>query len=352
MELINRSNWHTGFVNTVIGPGDELMGAVLARPCYRLVNGGLEPLDVGEKHPFPVASEPLETPYGILDAAQVFCRQDVDLIVCGKVHTPGGEPRQSINFNLRVGQFVRRFLAWGDRRWCKRQEDWSAGEPEPFTSLPLDASRAYGGKATTEMGEFPFALNPEGRGFVPDGEDPSDVFLPNLEDPDHPIHTPEDRPEPYYLGPCGQQSFLRIQNGIELGTDPSTGQPRITRLKPSLYNNAHPALIVPSEHTVPGKLVSIDALSPEGALSFVIPDHPMHLHVQLHDRHHLFPFHLEEIIIFADRGQISFGYRCAFRYKVEAMEKRAAVVYDGLAPERTPRSYALQWDEWTGDLLP
>jgi hypothetical protein len=352
MELINRSNWHTGFVNTVIGPEDELMGAVLARPCYRLVNGGLAPLEAGEEHPFPVASEPLETPYGSLDSAQVFCRQDVDLIVCGRVHAPRREPREVVGLTLQVGDFAQRFLAWGDRRWCKRQGKWYAGKPEPFTSLPLDASRAYGGKALTELGEFPFALNPEGRGFVPEGGDPSGVFLPNIEDSEHPIQTPEDRPEPCFLGPCGQQSFLRIQNGIELGTDPSTGRPQITRLKPSLYNNAHPGLIVPSGQTVPGKKVRIDALSPEGAFCFVIPDHPMHLHVQLQDRHHLFPFHLEEIIVFSDENKVSFGYRCAFRYKVEAMEKRAAVVYDGLAPERTPRSYALQWNEWTGDVLP
>jgi len=352
VELINRSSWHAGFVNTVIGPDDELMGAVIARPCYRLVDGDLKPLGADEEHPFPVASEPLETPYGTFDAAQVFCRQDVDLIVCGEVHAPRGEPCEVLNLGLRVGDFERRLLAWGDRRWRKRWRRWLATEPEPFTTMPLDASRAYGGKATTELGELPFALNPEGRGFIADDGDPADAFLPNLEDPEHPVRTPEDRPEPLYLGPCGQQSFLRIQNGIETGTDPSTGRPQITRFKPSLYNNAHPAFIVPTDQTAPGKIVSIESLRPEGTLAFAIPDHPMHLHVQLHDRHHLFPFHLEEIIVLADRDLVSFGHRCAFRYKLEALEKRAAVVYDGPAPERTPPSYALEWDARTGELLP
>lgn len=353
MEFFNRSKWHAGTCSTVIGPDDELMMAVVVRPCYRFLDGALEPITVDEDHPFPVVSEPLKTPYGTLDATQVFCRQDVDLIVCGEVYAPEGKPCESLALNVQVGDFKRHFKVWGDRCWEQEDDCLVLSTPEPFTSIPLDASRAYGGKVVTETGEVPFSYNPEGRGFIADVNAESDdaILLPNLEDPEHPILAPEDRPEPCFLGPCGQQSFLRVYNGVEMGTDPGKDALKITRFKPSLFNNAHPKLIVPSDQAAPGKLVSIDALSQDGAISFNVPDPALHLHVQLHHRHHLFPFHMEEIVIFPDSGLVSFGYRCVFRYKLEAMEKRAAVLYDGLAPERTPQSYAIKWDERTGEWL-
>lgn len=77
----------------------------------------------------------------------------------------------------------------GERYW----RNGVPTEPEPFTKMPLDWTRAFGGPG--------FAENPLGKGFV-DG-DPEGQPLPNLELPGHMIRSPHDRPTPAGFGPFG-----------------------------------------------------------------------------------------------------------------------------------------------------
>lgn len=77
----------------------------------------------------------------------------------------------------------------GDRVWRRGVPT----EPEPFTAMPLDWSRAFGGEG--------FAGNPLGRGFTTG--DPEGVALPNVETHGRMIDAPSDRPTPAGFGAFG-----------------------------------------------------------------------------------------------------------------------------------------------------
>lgn len=74
----------------------------------------------------------------------------------------------------------------GDRVW----RHGVPTEPTPFTKMPLDWTRAFGGEGCGE--------NPLGRGFTDD--DPEGIALPNVEHHGRMIHSPSDRPSPAGFG--------------------------------------------------------------------------------------------------------------------------------------------------------
>ncbi|MBQ4132726.1 MAG: DUF2169 domain-containing protein, partial [Desulfovibrionaceae bacterium] len=84
---------------------------------------------------------------------------------------------------FRVGNLTRRIAVFGDR---ERLPGGGVSEPVPFRAMPLVWERAFGGP------DFP--LNPVGRGLEKDNR-PANI-LPNLEDPDHLLLLPDDRPQP------------------------------------------------------------------------------------------------------------------------------------------------------------
>ena len=114
-----------------------------------------------------------------------------EFLLAGRTWTPGGRPRQAQRVSVRFGPLTKHLEVFGDR-W------WDAGritEPVPFTSLPLDWSRAFGGEGDPR--------NPAGMGLHPVASPGagSRVPLPNLELPGRLVGSPLDRPEPAGFGP-------------------------------------------------------------------------------------------------------------------------------------------------------
>ncbi|HEX7878383.1 MAG TPA: DUF2169 domain-containing protein, partial [Candidatus Eisenbacteria bacterium] len=79
-----------------------------------------------------------------------------DLLLAGHAHAPGGRPVPFTQVSFGVANFRKPAVVIGDRRLKSAMGGSSAGEPEPFTSMPLDWSRTWGGSDVPE--------NPVGRG--------------------------------------------------------------------------------------------------------------------------------------------------------------------------------------------
>ena len=126
----------------------------------------------------------------ILDAA--IPKPTAEALLVGACYPPDGKPARAAAVRLAIGGIDKSALVFGDRYWTHELTGYTATAPEPFTRMPLDWSRAFGGPV--------FARNPLGRG-APDSAKPDGRPLPNVEDPNKPVASPEDRPEPMGFGP-------------------------------------------------------------------------------------------------------------------------------------------------------
>lgn len=106
-----------------------------------------------------------------------------EVLVAGFCRAPGKSsvPAQEISFA--VGDTKRRIAVFGDR---ERLPGGGYSNPLPFSAVPLIWERAFGGPK--------FPANPAGMGLDADNKPLKN--LPNLEDPDHPLLSRDDRPRP------------------------------------------------------------------------------------------------------------------------------------------------------------
>lgn len=105
-----------------------------------------------------------------------------ELLVSGSFYpAPNTSPTEGW-VRIRFGELEKTLVVHGSRQW----RHGLISKAEPITVLPIDYAYAFGGPE--------YAKNPLGMGF-------KDGWLPRIEDPDYPILSPRDRPEPSGLGP-------------------------------------------------------------------------------------------------------------------------------------------------------
>lgn len=110
-----------------------------------------------------------------------------EYVLVGAAHSE--QPVEHLAVSIEVGSHRKVLNVVGDRVWT----DGVPSRPVPFTTMPLDWRRAFGGAG--------YAENPLGRGYctgLAEG-----VPLPNVELPGHMVGSPRDRPPPASFGALG-----------------------------------------------------------------------------------------------------------------------------------------------------
>lgn len=110
----------------------------------------------------------------------------VDVLVRADCHTPGGKPMTECPARVTLGAWSKALRVTGNRTWQTGLLGASPSAPSPFTRMPIDFTRAFGGPGHD--------ANPAGKGLS--GDD-----LPNTELPGEPLHRRADRPAPATFGP-------------------------------------------------------------------------------------------------------------------------------------------------------
>jgi hypothetical protein len=216
MDLVNLTPVPAKVIVTT-APGEEKrIGVVIAKATFSLAAGARPRLDADVAE--PIHDDDVEAPDGLLPSDTVVGRDDaVEVILLGHARAPDERPVPGLTVSLSVGPFHRELDVVGDRRWTKRLGVMTPSSPTPFTSMPLDWSRAFGGRAEVWLDrsgaiEVHDPINPRGRGFdprplaeglcrhldAPSGYPviPSERLLPNLEEPALRIRHADDRPLP------------------------------------------------------------------------------------------------------------------------------------------------------------
>ncbi|HEY1991934.1 MAG TPA: DUF2169 domain-containing protein [Gammaproteobacteria bacterium] len=144
-------------------------------------------------------------PVGMLDAAMPKSRGE--FLVSGSFHAPGGRPAAAGYVSVKLGRLEKRINVYGERYWMRAAGvNVGVSDPQPVVSVPLDFSRAFGGKEHKQ--------NPLGKGMdAVEVEGESRMPLPNLELPERLIGSPSDRPPPATYGmfdPMWPQRYTKV----------------------------------------------------------------------------------------------------------------------------------------------
>ena len=339
MDLFNRTPAQAGIFSTVIEK-DRMMASVVIRETHLIEAGELR-LDADA--PWAADGAPIKTEFGEFDADSPFPRAATDVFVLGKAYPPvagnGTEARVEIGIGL---EFSSEILVRGDRRWVRQGADLVASRPEPFDAIPLTWEYAYGGKCASDTGDFAFPTNPHGRGLYLTAEQAEGGVLPNLEHPQWPVRTWQDRPEPVAMSPLGVDSGFRALRAAQFDT--ASVPPKVLKIRQQFFNNAAPRMMT-ARAIDPDAAVHVQGVRPGGReLRFRLPGNQYHVYVQLANRAYVFPAHIDFLAVLAEEQRVVVGYRCAFRYRFSPLERRAAVLYPGSVPDAPRAGYLIDWD--------
>ncbi len=164
--------------------------AVIAKATCDLVPGG--PAEVRDD-PEPFVDAEADDGY---PSDLVPFKVRADVVALGYAFPPGG-PAASMEARFAFGGetgFDRRIAVFGDRVWVKAPSGLKASAPAVFAHVPLSWARAFGGPG--------FDANPAGLGHPgKHRRGAPGLPLPNLEDPERPLRSPHQAPEPVGFGP-------------------------------------------------------------------------------------------------------------------------------------------------------
>lgn len=317
MDLINQTGLSAFLMRTVIDE-QRIASAVFARITYDIQADGT--LVRRAEQPWIASRPPWDGPKGPMPSDEVFYRGGVDVFVFGQAWTPRGRPAQASVLRVTVGRTLdAKIFVFGDRVWEGRGRLLTASAPRPFTSMPLDLAHAYGGRFVWDGLEVTYPSNPLGKGFVRDAEDAAGKPLPNLEDPDRLMRAWNDTPDPVGVAvrPAAFEPHFRATVTFD-------DKGVLRKLSPRFFNAAFPNMI--AERVEPGDLVTLDGVSPDGPLRFVIPPPPLSVNLGIGGARMLRDLAVDQIGIETEERRVFISYRFPFRYTIAPRQTRFCVL--------------------------
>ncbi|SAK72217.1 hypothetical protein AWB82_04414 [Caballeronia glebae] len=128
-----------------------------------------------------------------------------DIVVNGHAWAPNGRPVASVDVGFAVGPVRKILRVFGDRVWERTvMRGIAMSTPRPFSRIPLEYERAFGGwdRTASDLADHRLeSRNPVGTGFVCNLAGLDGTRLPNFEYGDRLIASWKDRPTPAGFGP-------------------------------------------------------------------------------------------------------------------------------------------------------
>jgi hypothetical protein len=327
MEFVNDSGFPAELARTQLLYDDLMMATVVMKCSFEVDRAGAVRR---VEDPLPVSEADAETPYGSIDGDVVPIKAGCDLTVMGPaVAYPPGRATEVMDVSVRIGDFGRTLRVFGDRAWVPTGRGFKATRPVPFTVMPLDWSRAYGGFAlhSGELGG-PLPENPGGCGFVVLEQHVAGTRLPNLEDPHAPIESWMDRPQPLAFAPLPRDSALRGLRGIVVDVENET-----TTLTPEAFLFCHPKLHLSAYPA--GQAVEVVGMTDDPPRwRFALPDIRFSLAIALGEAGYALDMVPDTLCLLPRHGRFFVVARRAFVYEFKPERRRTiTLVRSGAAPQ-------------------
>lgn len=295
-------------------------GWVVARASFRLQRGANRLRPTHE--PWPIFTEPLESAHGAFPADGHPFRTGCDLVIAGRAASPTPVPAMTVS--ARVGAFSTELLVIGDRRWRKTiGGELVASDPEPFTEMPLDWTRAYGGIAAFGGEPAPHPLNPRGRGFYLSAEQAVDQPLPNVEDRAAPVQSWRDGPLPVSWHPVDDASSWQVATWALDRAQRGLGQAALSELADVTFaafpGASPPAMILPD--LAPRTEVEVRGLA-GGPFGFRVPRLDLQLLAAIGSESIERPLHYSGLWVLPQEDLVVLTCLGRFKYALRSGEER------------------------------
>jgi hypothetical protein len=139
----------------------------------------------------------------VREAELILQHPGTDVTVVGHAHAPYDEPVRSMEVHVQVADRSYSMRVTGDRYWDRGLAGPRSSDPEPFVTMPISYTRAFGGQyRRADDGSWAvFAANPIGRGFVESRNTVINTPLPNFESLTAPMRSWNDAADVAGTGP-------------------------------------------------------------------------------------------------------------------------------------------------------
>ena len=211
MEIFNCTDYQFAILNGRLGfPGHS--ATFIVKGCFQLNNNGtVQPAEdqlypTGDEY-YPDDDEQKGSVRYASDFAYVKTRADVGVV--GHCYAPPGSTVSSCVVRFAINGQARELHVFGDRFWERKVGVLGVTAPAPFEKMELRYENSFGGQGVDQ--------NPAGKGAEKVMlENGATVWpLPNIENPQQRIGSPDHRPEPIGFGPLSASWQYRK---VKLGT--------------------------------------------------------------------------------------------------------------------------------------
>ncbi|CAM3609949.1 hypothetical protein VA7868_03562 [Vibrio aerogenes CECT 7868] len=235
-----------------------------------------------------------------------------DVIMHACAHAPQGKSAEQVQVGLEVSNIAKFFVVTGACKWTK----WaSLTPPQPFTAQPVSYDLAFGGTDLTQQdkGQVKVCMaNPVGRGFMPlhpfkaiEGK-PG----PQTHETGKPVVDPSLNYAPQSFGPIARNWAPRHQFG---GTYDQHWIEQVRPFLPDDFDERFYQCAPPDQQTAylqGGETVTLHGVSPEGTLTFKIPENAVYMAViDHHGTEHVLSPQADTLIIEPELNRFSIVWR-------------------------------------------
>jgi hypothetical protein len=315
MMLVNETGFPATLERADFG-SDDRFAVLIWKLTYKIIPGG--GMDFADD-PMPLHGDPLTTAYGTFHGDIFMRKVGADLCVLGRLYRTEAVTQTEVC--VRYGSVESRLRVTGDRVWMEAEDGiLYPSAPQPFNEMDISYARAFGGVATSQGLVAPYSDNPEGRGYCLDRTQAVGAPLPNIEPAQGPFVTAwNDTPEPAGWGPYPMNWGLRAREAVTV--DPASAA--VGDISPSVFNNAHPALVLPE--ILPGTTLSLEGVY-DSPVSIVIPRIMGIVRVQIGDEIFDEPTRIDGVAVWLDAARLVVTQRANFRYVKREDEVRVATL--------------------------
>jgi hypothetical protein len=334
MEIVNGTKILTGYTQGLKPDGREML-VVVAKGTFnipvdgstpRLLDKQLEFVDADQFTGEPGYSAPLyETDYAPF-------KPRCDVLLNGSAYAPGGKPVKKLEVGLKVGRVNKSFRVVGNRQWRGGLGLFTATGAEPFTQMPISYDNAFGGTDDSHNNgkkHRTYLTNHVGVGFHVNFSESAikGAPLPNTEELDYPVTSPDGNYAPQAFGPVGRAWKPRYQYA---GTYDDKWLEETYPFLPPDFNEAYfqaAPLDQQTDYLRGGEEVVLRNLSPQGIVRFTIPTIPMPIEFTRNDYSRTQDvMNCDTLLIEPDLERFTLSWRASLPLKRDMFEVTQVVI--------------------------
>lgn len=201
-------------------------------------------------------------------------RPRCDVLAHARAHAPRGEPANSVDVGIRLGQWSKKFTAHGSRIWLRGAAGHRPSEKRPFLVQDIGYDHAYGGidpEVENPAMAKSYGQNPVGLGYYPNSPNREGKPLAQTSEFGLDAVSPDGGFVPMAFGPVGRTWLPRRKYA---GTYDETWLDTRVPLLPMDFDDRYFQASAPDQqipYPTGGEPVELVNLSPEGRLCGTIP---------------------------------------------------------------------------------